>query len=121
MYKEKYDFVEYQYHQDWDYGKNNFRKFTQVTTKDIEQFIDEINNAELIEGTNLDFYSIKKKQAHLYFRMKDGTTVNIRLNEDGYVSYSGWSVRIFVKLDTDTFRKIFNEATLENYTYSIGK
>lgn len=118
--KEKYDFVEYQYHQDWDYGKNNFRKFTGVTTEDIEQFIDEINNAELIEGTYQDFYSIKKKEAHLYFRMKDGTTINIRLNEDGYVSYSGLS-GIFVKLDTDTFRKIFNEATPENYTYSTGK
>ena len=53
--------------------------------------------------------------------MKDGTTVNIRLNEDGYVSYSGWSARIFVKLDTDKFRKIFNEATSEIYTYSEGK
>ena len=119
--KENYEFVEYQYHQDWDNGKNNFKKFTEVTTEDIEQFIDEINNAEFIEGRNLDFYSIKKKQAHLYFRMKDGTTVNIRLNEDGYVSYSGWSARIFVKLDTETFRKIFNEAIPENYTYSDGK
>lgn len=119
--KENYDFVEYQYHQDWNYGKNNFRKFSKVTTEDIEQFIDEINNAEFIEGTNLDFYSINKKQAHLYFRMKDGTTVNIRLNEDGYVNYSGWSARLFLKIDTDTFRKIFNEATLEIYTYSEGK
>lgn len=119
--KEKYDFVEYQYHQDWDYGKNNFRKFTQVTTKDIEQFIDEINNAEFVDATGLDRYSIKKKQAHLYFRIKDGTTVKIRLHEDGYVSYEGWISSVIIKVDTDTFRKIFNEATLENYTYSIGK
>lgn len=119
--KENYDFVEYQYHQDWDNGKNNLKKFTEVTTEDIEQFIDEINNAEFIEGTNLDFYSIKKKQAHLYFRMKDGTTVNIRLNEDGYVSYEGWSSNVIIKVDTETFRKIFNEATPEIYTYSEGK
>lgn len=119
--KEKYDFVEYQYHQDWNSGKNNFRKFTEVTTEDIEQFIDEINNAEFIDATGLDRYSIKKKQAHLYFRIKDGTTVKIRLHEDGYVSYEGWSSNVIIKVDTETFRKIFNEATPEIYTYSEEK
>lgn len=119
--KEYYDFVEYQYHQDWNEGKSNFRRFTEVTSEDIEKFINEINNAEFIDGTNIDIYSTKKKQAHLYFRMKDGTTVDIRLNEDGYISYGGWHERIFIKLNTDTFEKIFKEATLTNYIYPNGK
>ncbi len=119
--KEYYDFVEYQYHQDWNEGKSNFRRFTEVTSEDIEKFINEINNAEFIDGTNIDIYSLKKKQAHLYFGMKDGTTVDIRLNEDGYISYGGWHERIFVKINTDTFEKIFKEATLTYYIYPIGK
>ena len=86
-----------------------------------QKFINEINNAEFIDGTNIDIYSLKKKQAHLYFGMKDGTTVDIRLNEDGYISYGGWHERIFVKINTDTFEKIFKEATLTYYIYPIGK
>lgn len=112
--KEYYDFVEYQYHQDWNNSENNFKKFDQVTREDIEKFIDEINNAKFIDATELDIYSINKKQAHLYFRIKDGSTVKIRMFEDGYISYEGWYSNVILKLDTETFRKIFNEATLED-------
>lgn len=71
--------------------------------------------------TNLNLYDLNKKQAHLYFTMKDGTLIKMRLFEDGYVSYDNWISRVVVKTEGKLFERIFEEATPENYVYETGK
>lgn len=114
--------MQYQYHQDWNYEKKNFRNFTTVSEEEMEQFLDEINNAEFVDLTGSDIYSLNKKQAHLYFTMKDGTVVKMRLFEDGYLKYANnFFPYVFIKIKSELFDKIFSEATLENYIYEAGK
>ncbi len=118
--KDNFEKIEYQYHQDWNDNKKIYKEFKNVTIEDINIFLDEINNAEFIDASSLNLSSLNKKYAHLYFTMKDGTIVNIDLIEGGYVKYNGL-YDIVIKLETETFDKIFNEATPVNYVFEKGK
>ena len=73
-----------------------------------------------MDSSNLNLSSLNKKYALLYFTMKDGTTTKLSLIEGGYVSYDGL-YNIVIKLETETFDKIFNEATPVNYVFEKGK
>lgn len=118
--KGNFEKIEYQYYPDWYHGKKDYKKFKNVTIEDINIFLDEINNAEFIDSSNLGLSSLNKKYALLYFTMKDGTTTKLSLIEGGYVSYDGL-YNIIIKLETETFDKIFNEATPVNYVFEKGK
>lgn len=118
--KGNFEKVEYQYHQDWNNGKKEYKEFQNVTNEDINIFLDEINNAEFIDTSDLDLSSLNKKYAHLYFTMKDGTVVHLILIEGGYVKYNEL-YDVAIKLETEVFNKIFKEATPTNYTFEDGK
>lgn len=118
--KDNFEKVKYQYYQDWYHGQKEEKEFKNVTTEDITRFLDEINHAEFIDSSNLNLSSLNKKYALLYFMMKDGTKVKLNLIEGGYVSYDGL-YNIVIKLETETFNKIFNEATPTNYVFETGK
>jgi len=117
--KGNFEKIEYQYYSDWYHGKKDYKKFKNVTIEDINIFLDEINNAEFIDSSNLGLSSLNKKYALLYFTMKDGTITKLSLIEGGYVSYDG--LYNIIKLETETFDKIFNEATPVNYVFEKGK
>lgn len=118
--KDNFEKVEYQYYPDWYHGQKEYKEFKSVTTEDINIFLDEMNSAEFIDSSNLNLSSLNKKYALLYFTMKDGTIVNLNLIEGGYVTYDGL-YNIVIKLETETFNKIFNEATPNNYVFETGK
>lgn len=109
--KEDYIDVTYQLHSDWNYEKGNFKKFREVTTTNFNQFIDVLNQSPFVElKGEPSIYNSDILQTHLFFKMKDGTTVELRLFENGYVGYQGMHGQIFVHITDDIFNQIFSAA-----------
>lgn len=108
--KGNYESVVYQLHGDWDNAKGAYREFAGLSQEDIAEFVDALYNAPFEDLSNEadDIYSQNLKQAHIYFRLKDKTTVAIRLFENGYAGYENMHGRFFVKVDGDIFQKVFN-------------
>ncbi len=91
-----------QSHEDWDWAGGG------IYDLEIEQsvwndFLNEVDQGEFVfvHDTMPDFYRTQG-QAHLYLAMDDGTTIGLRLFEDGYVGYDalGW---YFVRVEGDIF------------------
>ncbi len=53
---------------------------------------------------------------HLYFQMKDGTTVHLRLHEDGYVRFDG-ILPVCVQVSDETYLKMLD--LLDNNANSV--
>lgn len=102
-----WDSVKYQDHQNWDNGWPNYEyhKLEGVTNADFEAFLTELYSSEFVDLTMSNIYD--KEQGHLYFYMKDGTEIPLRLFEGGYVGYQplGW---YFVKMPGELFDTIYN-------------
>lgn len=110
--KENFTGVTYQLHEDWDYGKENYKTYTDITDEQINEFLDALYSSpfEDLSGEE-DIYSSGLEQTHLYFTMMDGTTVGIRLFENGYVAYEHMYARVFVHNTDDIFKTIFDAST----------
>ena len=120
---ENRDSAIYQSHRSWNYVLGEFKELSSVTEQDISAFFETLYKSEFINtyNTDPDIYgkneadlksdeimaASNSNQAHLYFYMKDGTTVELRLMEGGYVGYQplGW---YFVKMPGEAFDRIFN-------------
>lgn len=103
--------VVYQLHDDWNNDRKKYKHYTTITNDDINRFIDELYDSPFVDlseqGSNI--YDGGFKEAHLYFKMKDGTTTMIRLFENGYIGYDTMMfTRVFIKMEDDIFKKIFN-------------
>ena len=110
--KENFTGVTYQLHEDWDYGKNHYQTFTDISDGQLNSFLDALYASPFEDLTNAeDPYSSGLKQTHLYFAMADGTTVGLRLFEGGYVAYEYMYDRVFVHMTDDIFNVIFNAST----------
>lgn len=113
--KGNYQDVVYQLHDDWDYEQNNYKHLDDITEEDINQFVDMLYSSSFIEPSislfsGKDIYDMNLQQAHLYFKMLDGTTVELRLFENGCVGYRGMYARVYVMIEDDIFQKIFDAA-----------
>lgn len=108
--KGNYKELSYQLHSDWDLGKNNYKSFNNISSEKINAFVDALYSSTFVDASNdkTDIYSSGFKQTHLYFRMKDGSTVKIRLFENGYVGYENMFGRVFVQMTGDVFQTVFN-------------
>lgn len=108
--KDNYKEVSYQLHSDWDWDKNNYKSFNNISSETINAFVDALYSSPFIDASNdkTDIYSSGFKQTHLYFDMKDGSTVEIRLFENGYVGYKNMYGRVYVQMTGDVFQTIFN-------------
>ena len=105
--------VKYQRNDDWHYSRNNFNDLTGVTDDDIAVFINAMYDG-MFENVHEtfdinDFYK-NGNQTHLYVYMNDGTVIELRLFEGGYVGYQhlGW---YFVKIPGEAFDTVFNACT----------
>lgn len=89
-------------HEDWNSSKYNFRQ-PGLPEDTISDFLDELCAGKFVYTweTNRSIYD-SDVQGHLYFSMSDGTTVELRLIEGGYVGYQnlGW---YFVKMPGELF------------------
>ncbi len=111
---ENYASVTYQLHDDWNYNKGNYKSLDTVSEEDIRAFIDTLNVSgfvDLSESSDPNRLYNNDKQAHLFFKMQDGTTVGIRLFESGYVGFKGINARVYVYMPGEIFDRIFEAAT----------
>lgn len=99
---EHWETVTYLTHEDWNSSGYDFRQLG-LPEDTISGFLDELCAGEFVYTweTNRSIYD-SDVQGHLYFSMSDGTTVELRLIEGGYVGYQnlGW---YFVKMPGELF------------------
>lgn len=93
--------VTYQTHEDWsrdwegdeDKEKKSFKKL-EITEKEWDEFITELYRSpfKAIDYQKEEGFYNKEPQGHLYLQMKDGTEVEMRLFDGGYVGCQslGW-------------------------------
>lgn len=103
--------IKYLTHYDWNCESHidHYKQFDKLTDEQFESFIDELCGSEFVfidYETMPDFYETPT-QGHLYLEMKDGTTVELRLIDGGYVGCQqlGW---YFVKMPGEPFDAVLS-------------
>lgn len=96
--------VTYRTHGDWE-KQNSGKPLTDVTEEDMNEFFRELCSSPFVRidpESNPGFYECAETQGHLYLNMKDGTVVELRLLDGGYVGSEslGW---VFVKMPGELF------------------
>ena len=108
--------VQWQAHEDWDWGKGNIHEAS-LPEGAWEAFVDSLDSGSFIDAWMPDgsFYEDRPyssifdtpNQTHLFPNMQDGTIIELRLVEGGYVKYSmnGW---YFVKMPGEAFDTVYD-------------
>lgn len=101
--------VKKQTQSNWNNDIQEYQDLDGVSREQINEFLDQLNDSPfeyVYETVGRDFYDDDEKQAHLHFKMPDGTIVRLHLRKDGYVGYQelGW---YYVKMPGDIFNLIF--------------
>ena len=108
--------IEWQTHDDWNWNRGNFHA-ADLGPGVWESFLDEVCAGEFVYtwDPDRDFYEGMARssiydtpnQAHLTLAMEDGTSVDLRLIEGGYVGYQplGW---YFVKIPGEAFDAVYD-------------
>ena len=96
--------VTYRTHDDWE-KQNSEKPFTGVSEEDMNEFFRELCSSPFVRidpERDPGFYERAETQGHLYLHMKDGTVVELRLLDGGYVGSEslGW---VFVKMPGELF------------------
>ncbi len=96
--------VTYRTHSDWNKRVSSYQDLVSITEEQFEQFLTELCESpfERIDYENNKGFYNAETQGHLYLNMKDGTVIELRLIEGGYVGCHGlgW---IFVKMPGELF------------------
>lgn len=115
-----YASVQYESYDSWC---NSRHELYQLNDADdlIRDFVDELNTAEFIPGDASPYDETENifnetESYHLYFKMRDGTTVRLLLWKDGYVLYQGLC-GAFVQLRSESYDKLLE--VLENHTGAV--
>ena len=58
----------------------------------------------------MDIFALNLEQRHIYFRMADGTTVELRLFENGLVKYDALPYRALVNAAGEAFDAVWDAA-----------
>ena len=80
-----YDTIEYLNHDDWNSGKEIKRDITENIGDITDKFINELYEGEFISLEGTDIYD--NPSEHIYVNMKDGSTIELRIFDEGYVGY----------------------------------
>ncbi|MBR4692310.1 MAG: hypothetical protein IKP17_06080 [Oscillospiraceae bacterium] len=110
--------IQWQAHEDWDWNRGNYRE-APVSQEDWDAFLDALDAGGFIDAWAPDgsFYEGRPgstiydtpNQAHLFLDMDDGTRIELRLIEGGYVRYRilGGG-RYFVGMPGEAFDAVFD-------------
>lgn len=112
--QENWKTVQYQTHDSWDYALGKYHDLVGITDTDLDEFLTELNASEFVDMTSTDIYDwTDQRQTHVYINLKDGTLIELRLIEGGYVGYQGlgW---YFVKMPGSAFDSVFEACFQEN-------
>ncbi len=99
--------VTYRTHSDWNEDIPRNLDLTGVTAEQFDEFLAELCKSPFVRidhKTDTGFYDVEP-QGHLYLEMRDGTIVELRLFEGGYVGCRnlGW---VFVKMPGELFELV---------------
>jgi len=101
--------IQWQSHDDWNWGKGNIQNAA-IDADLWEKFLNQIDKGSFVntldsEKTGSSVYDTEN-QAHMILTMEDGTVVRLRLIEGGYVGYDalGW---YFVRIPGEIFDSVF--------------
>ena len=110
------DSIRWLTHEDWNRANNNYRDAS-FDESVWDAFLGEVNRGKFVytylpdvyfddNSSYCSFYDTQN-QAHLFLTLVDGTTVELRLIEGGYVGYQdlGW---YFVKIPGEAFEAVYN-------------
>lgn len=104
--------MEWLSHDDWNNARNENRKALDLPSDTIDWFLEALCAGPFVDvySKDPDFYDDDKIQAHLYITLEDGTEVELRLMEGGYVGYQplGW---YFVGMEGEAFDAVFMPLT----------
>lgn len=99
---ERLESLTYLTHEDWNNAARHYRT-PELSEEAVSDFLAELCAGQFVYlwETDRDIYD-STVQGHLFFHMSDGTTVELRLIEGGYVGYQGlgW---YFVKMPGEVF------------------
>ena len=108
--RENWREAEYQTHDDWNSNEDTFRT-PELTEEEIAAFIDALYAGEFeYWGTGSetgDIYDLGLEQKHLYFRLADGSSVELRLFENGLVKYTPLPDRVLVDASGAAFDAVW--------------
>ena len=107
--------IEWQSHGDWNWNRGGMQD-AQLSQETWSAFLDAVDAGEFVytwqpgvpfydDHPNSSIYDTPN-QAHLFLTMSDGTRVELRLIEGGYVGYAplGW---YFVRIPGETFDAVY--------------
>ena len=110
------DSIRWLTHGDWNSANNNYRDAS-FDESVWDAFLDEVDRGKFVYTYSPDVYFDDnssycsfydtQNQAHLFLTLVDGTTVELRLIEGGYVGYQalGW---YFVKIPGEAFDAVYD-------------
>lgn len=113
--RENWREAEYQTHDDWNSNEDTFRT-PELTEEEIAAFIDALyagefeywgpdsETGDIFTG---DIYGLGLEQKHLYFRLADGSSVELRLFENGLVKYTPLPDRVLVDASGAAFDAVW--------------
>lgn len=108
--RENWREAEYQTHDDWNSNEDTFRT-PELTEEEIAAFIDALYAGEFEywgpDSETGDIYSLGLEQKHLYFRLADGSSVELRLFENGLVKYTPLPDRVLVDASGAAFDAVW--------------
>lgn len=97
---------------DWEEAADNRHE---LDPESLEAFVALLFASPMQEWSawseNGDIYDYKYAEAHLYFELADGTTVPLRLFENGCVMYGGSAVRVCAYMPGAIFDAVFEKCT----------
>lgn len=108
--RENWREAEYQTHDDWNSNEDTFRT-PELAEEEIAAFIDALYAGEFEywgpDSETGDIYSLGLEQKHLYFRLADGSSVELRLFENGLVKYTPLPDRVLVDASGAAFDAVW--------------
>ncbi len=102
---ERLESLTYLTHEDWNNGVKYYRT-PELSEETVSDFLEELCAGKFVYTweTDREIYD-RPVQGHLFFTMSDGTTVELRLIEGGYVGYQ-WLGWYFVKMPGEVFSAV---------------
>ena len=108
--RENWREAEYQTHDDWNSNEDTFRT-PELAEEEIAAFIDALYAGEFeywgAGSETGDIYMLGLEQKHLYFRLADGSSVELRLFENGLVKYTPLPDRVLVDASGAAFDAVW--------------
>lgn len=104
-----YSTVQYESHESWNQTKKELYE-VKGNEEIIRNFLEQIDEAEFkyTDRENITDSSIyANERYHVYFKMNNGTTVHLRLSENGYVRFHGLP-DLCVQISDDSFKAMID-------------